>query len=507
MFAKRPPERAAFLLLKIISAVFEFSDTFKTIETPFMSRKLVFLCAFSALLCMGAGVLWATQPPKYYPGLYDADTGLPLVLGSEYYDKVMANKAIWQLSFEEWFNAPHLTASWFGLRRILEEQGIVPIITHVGDFVGNPTGGMSRGVALANSVSFGFGADLEKLSRTSALKGWTMGNYWSWDFGHDLSKRRIGNSFDVQQAYGDPTLNLSSLFVRYDGDVFSPDWKFMFKAGNFCPDENFLTSPIFWLYQNGAINGNPDGLGNQLRWATGNAWGAVVQVKYKDGQYLKAGVFKLNTDAQDAPDRHGLEFSFNGVGVNANFEAGWEIRHDDTGKSPGLVAVGLVTDWYDAAHFSNPQEVSTFGYSLYVQADYMVWNLGMVKNDEARYIRRSSDRYRDLRGLILWGTAQYNPNDETAKMPFFVNGGLFFNAPIISRADDVACLGFAYGRYSGKLQDNWLKNSHEAMVEMNYKAQINRFAYIQPTVQYVFNPSGGRYPDALVLGVQFGLNL
>ena len=41
---------------------------------------------------------------------------------------------------------------------------------------------------------------------------------------------------------------------------------------------------------------------------------------------------------------------------------------------------------------------------------------------------------------------------------------------------------------------------------MNYKYQINRFAFIQPNVQFVLNPSGGKYSDALVLGMQYGVS-
>lgn len=64
----------------------------------------------------------------------------------------------------------------------------------------------------------------------------------------------------------------------------------------------------------------------------------------------------------------------------------------------------------------------------------MVYNIGPVKADEPYYIVRDEDKWRDLRGLILWGAFQYDPYENLADMPIFVNGGVLFNAPFESRA-------------------------------------------------------------------------
>lgn len=91
-------------------------------------------------------------------------------------------------------------------------------------------------------------------------------------------------------------------------------------------------------------------------------------------------------------------------------------------------------------------------------------------------------------------------------MPYFANGGILFNAPFKSRADDVLCFGAAYGKYSADLRDKE-RGSYEIALELNYKLQINRFSFLQPNIQYIINTKGGEYPNALVLGMQFGLNL
>ena len=265
------------------------------------------------------------------------------------------------------------------------------------------------------------------------------------------------------------------------------------------------------MYQNNAFDGNPVGIFKQQKWSAYPAatWAAFFRVDYKDGQYFKAGVYKINTDAQDSPHEHGLDWSMSGGGVNANFELGWNFNHDDSGRSPASISIGLATDWYNVPYLSSPK-TTDFSYTVYLQADCMVWNLGNPKKTMPResFIQREKDSYRDLRGLILWGAVQFNPNENTAQMPLFINGGLLFNAPFVERADDVICFGLAYGRFSDKLGPNDFRNdSYELAMEINYKFQVNRFFFIQPNIQYIIHTNGGEYPDALVLGLQFGLNL
>ena len=45
------------------------------------------------------------------------------------------------------------------------------------------------------------------------------------------------------------------------------------------------------------------------------------------------------------------------------------------------------------------------------------------------------------------------------------------------------------------------------VLELDYKIQVNRFMFVQPNIQGIINPKGGKYSDAMVLGIQFGFNL
>ena len=449
--------------------------------------------------------IFAEQREYFIINSFDEESEIPRAFGTQYYDAVVKHKMIYDLTFDEWFNGPHALASLCGARTLVESNGIIPVVSYIGNFASNPVGGISRGASNTSSVNLGLGIDLKDLTDMDSLKGWTIGNTWVWRFGESLTKRRIGNAFNVQQNYGSQTIQLQSIFASYNKDILA-DWHWTLKFGRFAAGDNFMTKPIYWLYQNNAFDGNPVGVFKQTRLSAypGSTWAVFSQLTYKDGQYAKAGVYKINTAKQDSS--HGLDFDFRGDGVNANFEFGWNINHDDSGKSPANISAGIVAQWYDAPHIDNPMSVSNFNCSIYLQADYMIYNMGYLKDDEPYYIVRDSDKWRDLRGIILWGAIQYDPYDYLADMPIFVNGGLLFNAPFKSRADDVLCFGIAYGRFSDRYSDH-RKDSYETVFEVNYKFQINRFSFIQPNIQYILNPNGGGISDALVIGMQFGFNL
>ncbi len=438
---------------------------------------------------------------------FDEFTEVPITYGAAYKDEIGTREYPWDLTFKEWFESPYVMPM---RRYILEERGIIPTVTYLGNFAANPVGGRSQGATMASNVNIDLGIDFGKLFQMKELEGFYFGNAWSWRFGDNLSRDRIGNNFTVQQVYGDAVMRCQSVYLSYYKTLYD-DWSFLVKVGRFAAGDNFLTSPIYWLYQNNAFDGNPVGIFKQQRWSAYPAatWAAFVRVDYKDGQYFKAGVYKINTPAQDSPHEHGLDWSMSGDGVNANFELGWNFNHDNSGRSPASVSIGIAAVWYDVPYLSS-DKTTDFSSTFYLQADCMVWNLGSPKKDmpKGSFIQREKDSYRDLRGLILWGAVLFNPNEETAEMPLFINGGVLFNAPFVSRADDVVCFGVAYGKFSDKLATNdFRKDSYELALEINYKFQVNRFFFIQPNIQYVIHTNGGQYPDALVLGLQFGLNL
>ncbi len=469
----------------------------------YLKRAAAVACG--AALCVQAT---AEQQEFFIENIYDETGEMPRMRAGEYYDCLECGaENISGMTFEQWFQGPHATANWFGARSYLEDNGIVPVFTYLGNFAANPSGGAARGATVTSSVQFGAGFDLYKMTKIEALKNWSLVNTWVWRFGTSLTQKYVDNAFSVQQNFGSQTLNMQSLFLSYSTPLGEDGGSFMMKFGRMAAGDNFMTKPIYWLYMSNAMDGNPIGVFKQTKFSAypGSTWGAMFEVSAPQGYYFKAGVYQINSDPQDS--RHGLDFSMkNALGVNVNAEAGWNINHDTSGRSPGNISVGIVADWYRAPHLDDPSKYSHFNQTLYAQADYMVLNLGFPDRSRPSVIRRSnsSESYRDLRGIVLWGVVQYDPSENLAEMPLFLNGGALFNAPFPSRPDDVLCFGVAYGKYSGSLAQP-RKNSYELVFELNYKVQVNRFFFAQPDIQYVVNTKGGEHPDALVLGMQFGM--
>lgn len=470
-----------------------------------MNLKKISILVF----CLFSVTGFAQQQEFFSESVYDVDSEMPLERSKSYYDKLHMQEVYPPFyQFDNWFDGPYALADWGGTRTYLENNGIVPVITYLGNFAANPSGGAHKGATNTSSVNLGVGFDLYKMTKIKALENWSLVNTWVWRFGNSLTTDFIDNEFNVQQNYGSQTMRMQSLFLSYSTDILDGG-NFMIKFGRIAAGDNFMTKPIYWLYMNNAIDGNPVGVFKQTKFSAypGSTWGIMTRIRSGEGYYFKTGVYQINNDEQDSSSMHGLDFSFDGaLGVNANFELGWDINHDDSTLSPGNISVGLVADWYSAPHLDNPLETSHFNPVIYVQADYMILNMGLTDRSNPRAIKRSDrgDLYRDLRGLVLWGVLQYAPEENLARMPWFVNGGLLFNAPFASRPDDVLCFGVAYGKYSSSLTTPE-RGSYEIMTELNYKYQVNRFFFVQPDVQFIINTKGGEHPNALVLGMQFGM--
>jgi len=107
-------------------------------------------------------------------------------------------------------------------------------------------------------------------------------------------------------------------------------------------------------------------------------------------------------------------------------------------------------------------------------------------------------------GDRLWLGASYSPDASLVIAPTFVGGGLVVQGPLPGRPLDVALLGIGRGGLSNQL----LSSSYEGMLELCYRIKINQTLVLQPTLQWIFNPSEAlqSVPGILAAGVQIQLN-
>lgn len=424
------------------------------------------------------------------------------------------------MSGEWWWESEELTGSWGGFRNVLYDNGVTVFANYTNNIAGNPVGGKSRGFTYCDNITFGLELDLNK------LVGWKGGKFVISALnraGSNLSEKYIGNQFTVQQVFGGSTVVFYALYL----DQKFWDDKISLKVGRFATGDDFASSPLYWLYMNNGIDGNPQALPVNTEFSAypGAVWAARLRVEPTPECNAMFGVYQASGNIFDRTN-HGLDWNFRPHdSVFLIGQVGWTpeffkrpVEKSTTANSKAIVSdksgkkivtpteselKGLPGHYWIGGYWS-PWEFPQFGtletarnsYGFYAHADQMIFQ-------EAP----GSDQ-----GLTLWSAAVLSPQENIAKLPFQVNGGLVYKGLIPMRDDDYTCFGVAYGRFSRDYARTVKAAGqgypcYELVFEWNYRIQLTKFAYIQPDIQWVINPGGtGKIPNALVLGAQMGVN-
>ena len=425
----------------------------------------------------------------------------------------------------DWWNSSELTGDWGGPRNTLYYEGVSIFANYTNNIAGNPVGGKSAGFTYCDNITFGLDLDLEKLI------GWKGGSAFVSGLnrnGSSLSEKNIGNQFTVQQVFGGSAVMFYGLYL----DQKLWDDKISIKVGRFATGDDFASSPIYWLYMNNGIDGNPQALPVNTQfsaypWAV---WAARVRVDPTPEFNAMLGIYQVS-DRIFNRNYHGLDWSMrSNDSILLISQIGWtpeffkrSVPAESVATSDGKTTVseksvvaaksakkvithselkGLPGHYWFGAYWSPwnfPQfgstETATNSYGFYWHADQMICQEGP-----------GSDQ-----GLTIWSAFVLSPQQNIAKLPFQVNGGLAYKGLIPARDDDYACFGIVYGKFSRDYARTVAQAGegypdYELVFEWNYKVQLTKFAFVQPDLQWVVNPGGThRIPNALVLGAQMGV--
>ena len=363
------------------------------------------------------------------------------------------------------------------------------------DWAGNVSGGKSRGFTYVNSIEFGVKLDMEK------LVGWEGGSILIRAIdrnGTNLSERRIGNFFTVQQVFGSETLMLQS--VAIEQKLFRDSLSIKF--GRQAMGDDFAASSIYGLYMSNAIDGTPKSLTTTSAFSCypGSVWGGRIRYEAPDQQWNASfGVYQAN-DRIYNQDKHGVDFGIrNNDGVTFIGQVGWTPtfnKIETKGTVSGLQGhywFGAYVSLWDIPQFNSAETYDT-SYALYWHADQMVYQA-----------EPGTDK-----GLSVWTLFDLAPQQNVSLMPYQVSGGLFYKGLIPGRDEDVIISGASYGYFSRDYaaQQRALGEddpNSETVLELGYRVQLNKFFFIQTNLKYIFNPYGTTIPDAVVLGARVGL--
>ena len=405
----------------------------------------------------------------------------------------------------EWSKGDYATGNWGGLRDRLAADGLTFFGYYTMDPAGNVTGGKRQGATYVDDWYFGVTLDLDKLI------GWTGGKFTVSGINRDgpsLTKGYVGSQFDVQQCYGGQNVFLYGVFLEQK----LLDDKVILKVGRFSCSDDFNASPLYGYAMNNAFNGDIRNVlfDTQFSAYPYSTWAASLRVNPTPETYVQLGVFQ-NSDRQWDAHNNGLNWDIrNEDGVFAIGQVGWTpefwkqaVPSAPDGKTavepvlkglPGHYWIGGTISTWEYPQFGTVVK-ATNSYGFYVHADQMIYQ-------EAP----GSDQ-----GLTVWAASGFYPQDNIAIMPFQVNGGLNYKGLFPGREDDHTMLQVAYGRFSSNYADTVeaAGNGHpqyEMVVETGHRFAVTKFAYFQPDVQWVINPSGThRIQNAIVLGAQVGV--
>ncbi len=417
------------------------------------------------------------------------------------------------LKTERWAGGDYFFGDWGGARTRLAEKGV----TFDSYYVANPAGLVSGGKTRGNGFTYvdnfylGVAFDLEKLvgwrGATFAVSGINRA-------GGSLTLANVGSQYDVQQVHGGQNVFFYNLTLE---QKFWDD-KAKFKIGRFGASDDFNTSGIYGLFMNNGIDGNVRNVlfDTQFSAYPFATWAARLRLDPTPEWNFQFGVFQTWSDIFNRR-LNGLDWSIRGSdGVMMLAQIGWtpeffkrEVPAPSDGKSDGKKEVvapvmkGLPGHYWIGGSYSPWKGYSQFGktektsgsYGFYAHADQMVYQ-------EAP----GSDQ-----GLTLFLAGGYYPQDNIAIVPWQVNVGAYYTGLIPGRDHDKTIVGLINGHFGDGYADTIEatgsnRPTRETVLEMAYRIQFTKFAYLQPDVQFVSRPGGtGNIEDAWVIGAQLGI--
>ena len=417
--------------------------------------------------------------------------------------------------FEDWASAlagpdrAFLTGDWGGLRTRLLDLGITPNLALITDVLGNPIGGRHRAVRESDELALSLTADLDRLA------GWAGGRFhlsFSMRSGTSLSDRDIGNVFTVAQVCCGHTYRLVN--VALEQSLFED--RVSLRWGRITAGDEFLSSPLYGNFVQGAFNANPIGILFNVPMTVypTATWGMRARVRPISQLSMMAGVYNGDPTLGDN-DKHGVDWTMRGplfaigeIGLHLNQEP-FATGLPGNYKIGGYYLAGKVPDQRRDIHGGSialsglsPQMHSGNG-GFFILLDQMIYRDGGEGSQ---------------RGLTPFVSLLFAPDSSVNTMPFFANGGLVYRGLFPSRPHDTAAFGVAYGAFSSQRARSQRDarsagsgagiQKYEVALELTYIVQATKWLQVQPDLQYIINPGGtGKIPNALVLGFQLALSL
>ena len=366
----------------------------------------------------------------------------------------------------------------------------------------NPLGGeRSAGSWIQQgTLNLNVSSGLNKASDTwHELDHWQLSFSVNHDAGDAYYNTAIGALFPLQQVAYPAGFYFSELAIqRQHGD----GWLNV-KAGILPINPDFVEVPVLGNYVHSAFNNTLNITVAGLPINPYPALGGVVSAHASPELSLRYGLFDLSST--DTLSRW-LGLSDSGIGLNSGVAQFLQVDLKPSAISAQPLPA-CRTEW-GIVRWSQRRGVCPAPVSVENQLPDGLLSLGgFLTSENGNGIYGSLTLPTGLPlGLTdrLWLGASYAPDASQVVAPTFVGGGLVVQGPLPGRPLDVALLGIGRGGLSNQLSSS----AYEGMLELGYRIQINQSLNLQPTLQWIFNPSGALQPvpGILAAGMQIQLN-
>lgn len=366
----------------------------------------------------------------------------------------------------------------------------------------NPIGGLRQAGSWIQqtSLTLSAGAGLNQPSTSwDEFDHWRLNLNVNHDAGDAYYNAQIGALFSLQTAANPVGLYFTEASVeRKRGE----GWLGV-KAGILPLDPEFVASPVLNFYVHASLDDTLNLYTPNLPIDPFAALGGVLSVHPSDAITIRYGVFDLSTTQaigkwltdfpEGVPDGSGSA-QFLQVSLEPS---GWGAS-TDTPIEACRSAAGIVR-----AHRDCRQPVLVQN-----QLPGGMINVGGFLTTESGDGMYGTVTLRSGLPLGLddrvWVGASYTPDSSEVIATSFIAGGIVIQGPLPGRPLDVAMLGIGRGGLSNQLSNS----PYEGMLELGYRVQFNESLNLQPTLQWIFNPSGAEQPvpGILAAGMQIELN-
>ena len=366
----------------------------------------------------------------------------------------------------------------------------------------NPIGGLrSAGSWIQQtSLDLTLGSGLNQpTERWDEFDHWRLNLNVNHDAGDAYYNQQIGALFSLQTAANPVGLYFSEASVeRKRGD----GWLGV-KAGILPLDPEFVAAPVLNFYVHASLNDTLNLYTPNLPIDPFAALGGVLSIHPSDSVTVRYGLFDLSTTQ--------------GIG---KWLTDFPDGVPDGSGSAQFLQLTLEPDGWGAATATpiaacrTPQGISrrggTCSQPVQVQNQLPAGSInlgGFITSENGDGVYGTVTWRSGLPlGLDdrLWVGGSYTPDSAQVIATSFIAGGVVIQGPLPGRPLDVALLGIGRGGLSNQLSTS----PYEGMLELGYKIQLNESLNLQPTLQWIFNPSGASepVPGILAAGMQIELN-